>query len=292
MDSTAPGTVRVRLDIAYDGTDFRGWSMQPNLRTVQGEIESHLATIFRRWGPEPKLTVAGRTDAGVHASGQVAHFDLTKEQVEGFSRTGPSSTLDSIATRINGIAGLEADFKVLESKRAPDGFDARFSAIWRSYKYRIADSVAKWDPMFWRATLAYPRELALEPMQNASDKLLGLHDWSAFCKSREESTNIRTLFEFDWSRDNQGVLIARLRADAFCHSMVRSLVGALVAVGEGKLSNAELLQIRKSGIRGSRFKVLPAKGLTLTEVGYPPDSELADRATATRAKRQLDETGL
>lgn len=289
--------MRLRLDIAYDGTNFHGWGRQPQLRTVQGVLEEALATVFGRHGAPPLLTVAGRTDAGVHAMGQVAHLDVTDEQWTSVSRarngTLPASSPDDVsgagalARRLNGIAGLDADVWVARSSIAPPGFNARFSAIWRRYEYRVADSEAPRNPIHRVNTLWYPAELNLAAMNEAAQSLTGLHDWTSFCKSRDGSTNIRTLQEFSWEKDADGVLIARVTADAFCHSMVRALVGATIAVGEAKISLARLGELRNDRARSSEFKVVPAKGLTLMEVGYPDNDDLAARAEQTRARREL-----
>ncbi len=291
-ESTASEFTRIRLDIAYDGTDFRGWTRQPGLRTVQGELEAALSTVFSRDGAAPTLTVAGRTDAGVHALGQVAHLDLTPAQVAGFSRARNGGSFSHLARRLNGIAGLDADVVVTSSRLAPSGFDARFSAVWRRYEYRVADARAPRNPLARHGILWYPRELDDAAMQVAADSLLGLHDWASFCKARDGSTSIRTLQEFSWSRLPDGTLLARVKADAFCHSMVRALVGATIAVGEGKLDLERLVAIRDELERTSEFKVVPSKGLTLVEVGYPEDAELAARAEQTRARREpLDAQG-
>ena len=279
---------RVRLDIAYDGTGFQGWAKQPGIRTVQGELEEALATVFRRFEPAPLLTVAGRTDAGVHATGQVAHLDLTPAQLRhlatphGTSRTEPA---DALARRLNGIAGLKSDVHVAAASIAPPGFDARFSPIWRRYEYRIADGEAQRNPLLRNFTVWYPASLDVDAMNEAARELLGLHDWAAYCRPREGATTIRELQAFDWSRDESGVLVARLQADAFCHSMVRALVGAAVSVGEGKLAGDRPAGIRNEEKRTSEFKVMPAAGLTLVEVGYPDDAALAARAEQTRARR-------
>lgn len=284
--------VRLRLDIAYDGGGFSGWSRQPGLRTVQGELESALGTVLGRHGPVASLVVAGRTDAGVHALGQVAHLDLTAAQKASLTRPhrGPARgrRLDGPATlakRLNGIAGPNADIQVRRVTPAPEGFDARFSAVWRRYEYRIADADAPRNPLARASTLWHPARLDAGRMRDAAHALLGLHDWSAYCKARDIGTNIRTLQEFDWRRDAEGVLVAAVRADAFCHSMVRALVGASIAVGEGRLDGAELVRIRDGAERTDRFATVPARGLTLLEVGYPDDAELAARAVQTRAIR-------
>lgn len=281
---------RIRLDISYDGTAFSGWARQPGLRTVQGELEAALSTVFRRAGEPPQLTVAGRTDVGVHATGQVAHVDLTDAQLRILNRRdrggrpGPAGP-SALARRLNGIAGLESDVRVASSEFAPDGFDARFSAVWRRYEYRIADAEAAQDPRRRLHTLWYPAALDVVAMHDAARALLGLHDFAAFCKPRVGATTIRELQAFTWERDPDGVLVARLQADAFCRSMVRALVGACVAVGGGKLTADRAVRLREGATRSSEFIVMPAKGLTMTEVGYPPDAELAARAEQTRARR-------
>ncbi|WP_165068876.1 tRNA pseudouridine(38-40) synthase TruA [Marisediminicola senii] len=284
--------MRIRLDIAYDGTDFTGWTRQPGLRTVQGELDAALATIFRRQQPSPELTVAGRTDAGVHALGQVAHLDVTATQVRSLHRVRkiPSGghhlrPPESLARRLNGIAGLSSDVVVTAASVAPEGFDARFSGIWRRYEYRVADAAGPRNPLERGNTVWYPARLDLDRMNAAAQTLLGLHDWASFCKPRDFATTIRTLLDFRWNRLPSGVFVASVQADAFCHSMVRALVGATIAVGQGKLAPHRLVGIRDLRERTSDFKVMPAKGLTLMEVGYPPDAELGARAEQTRAHR-------
>jgi tRNA pseudouridine38-40 synthase len=301
------GGVRLRLDVAYDGAAFSGWARQPGLRTVQGALETALATVFTRWGSPPLLTVAGRTDAGVHAVGQVAHLDLDAAQwaalarprrtaADGGGRGGSGrdgsgrDPLDGLVKRVNGIAGVDGDVLVTRASIAPDGFDARFSPLWRRYQYRVADVDAPRDPRRRGHTLWYPGRLDPAAMERGALRLLGLHDFAAFCKPREGATTIRTLQEFRWDREPDGVLVASLQADAFCHSMVRAMVGATIAVGEGRFGPERLEELRLAGERTSAFKVAPAKGLTLTEVGYPADAELAARADQTRARRSVDGT--
>lgn len=314
-DGTDGAPVRLRLDIAYDGSAFLGWAKQPGLRTVQGELEAALATIFGRYGSPPTLTVAGRTDAGVHAIGQVAHLDLSPAQFASLKRLDrvrpvrkdgapqdgavpggavPRKVLPkalrpdgpaALARRLNGIAGLDSDIHVSRVSLAPPGFDARFSAVWRRYEYRVSDAAGPRNPLERNRTLWYPAELDVALMDEAARSLVGLHDWASYCKPRDGATTIRTLQEFSWTREADGVLIAHVKADAFCHSMVRSLVGATIAVGEGKLSPERLLWLREELTRSSEFKVVPAKGLTLAELGYPDDADLAVRAEQTRARR-------
>jgi Pseudouridylate synthase len=290
-----PATTRIRLGIAYDGTDFNGWSRQPGLRTVQGTVEDALRTLFSRHPPAPTLTVAGRTDAGVHALGQVAHVDLTADQVGSLMRPRRSrnsapdqDAAAALRRRITGILGTtHSDVVITGASLAPRGFDARFSAVWRRYAYRIADAAAERNPLRRHETNWMPLALDAAAMSAAAADLVGLHDFAAYCKPREGATTIRTLQEFAWHREPDGVLVASLRADAFCHSMVRALVGACVAVGEGKLAPRDLVLLRDAGARTSAFTVMPARGLTLLEVGYPDAAELASRAEQTRARRTL-----
>ncbi|GGM42428.1 tRNA pseudouridine(38-40) synthase TruA [Microbacterium saperdae] len=277
--------MRIRLDIAYDGTHFRGWARQPTLRTVQGTLEAALARIV---GSDVRFVVAGRTDAGVHAQGQVAHVDLTETQwarIEARQGRAPQDPAGSIAGRMRGVLGAYSDVTVTRSAQAPEGFDARFSAVWRRYRYRLADQVAGFDPLRRHDTTAVRGRLDEQAMDAAAQSLIGLHDFASYCKPRDEATTIRTLLDYRWVRDADGVLIAEVKADAFCHSMVRALVGGCVAVGEGRLDVADLVVLRDAVTRTSEFKVLAARGLTLMEVGYPADDLLAARAEQTRARR-------
>jgi tRNA pseudouridine38-40 synthase len=305
MESPAPSDTseltRLRLDIAYDGTGFQGWAKQPGLRTVQGELENALATVFSRFGAGPTLTVAGRTDAGVHALDQVAHVDLSEQQFASLTSShqgkgrrpdaSPAARAARLGRRLNGIAGLSSDLYVSRTSLAPPGFDARFSATWRRYRYRIADNLAPRDPLVRNQTLWYPAELDLDAMNVTARGLVGLHDFAAYCKPREGATTIRTLEYFGWERDPSGVLIAQLQADAFCHSMVRALTGACVAVGENKLRASRAVELLTAKERTAEFKVLPAKGLALVAVGYPDDAEMGLRAEQTRARRDAAALG-
>lgn len=291
--------MRIRLDIAYDGTHFRGWAKQPGLRTVQGTIEQALARILgpsasgdAADGLDPRLVVAGRTDAGVHATGQVAHVDLDEQQWARLSTRNGRAAADpaaSLASRIRGVLGQYPDVTVSRTSSAPEGFDARFSAVWRRYRYRLADARAGYDPLLRHDTTTIRGALDEAAMDAAAQTLIGLHDFAAYCKPREEATTIRTLLDYRWTRDATGVLVAEVKADAFCHSMVRALVGACAAVGEGRLEVADLGRLRDELTRTSEFTVLAARGLTLTEVGYPADALLAARADQTRNRRDRDD---
>lgn len=260
---------------------------------MQGALEDAIARVFGRRGDEPGLTVAGRTDAGVHATGQVAHVDLLERHVEALTRQKrrdavPQSPGEVFARRINGVLGRRSDVVVTAAREAPDGFDARFSASWRRYAYRIADDVTGRNPLERSTVVWHPGTLDVEAMDAAARELVGLHDFGAYCKPREGATTIRTLQDFRWIRDAAGHVVAEVKADAFCHSMVRSLTGACVAVGEGRLSADDLVRLRDAGERTSAFAVMPAHGLVLVQVGYPEDDLLAARAELTRAKRSLD----
>ncbi|MCA1655078.1 MAG: tRNA pseudouridine(38-40) synthase TruA [Pseudonocardiaceae bacterium] len=253
------------LDIAYDGTDFSGWARQPGRRTVCAVLEDTLSMVLRF---DVRLTVAGRTDAGVHASGQVVHADL------------------AAAPDLNRLArALPADVRVLRVRPAPPGFDARFSAVRRHYAYRLCDERWSADPLRRHDTVTWPRRLDVAALNEASAGLLGLNDFVAFCRRREGATTIRDLQRFHWTRTGD-VVTASVSADAFCHSMVRSLVGALLAVGEGRKSVEWPASLLAAAERPSSVTVAPAYGLTLIGVDYPAADQLAARAELTRNVRQ------
>src|SRR5829696_542161 len=298
------GLVRVRLDLSYDGSGFAGWAAQPGHRTVQGVVEEALARILRT---AVRLTVAGRTDAGVHATGQVAHADLPGPAWRGAVQPrrpvphepagggilpgrvpggGPAVARPGVemVRRLAGV--LPPDVRVRRVEQAPAGFDARFCALWRRYTYRVTDDPTGADPLRRHDTLAWPRPLDLEALTAASTGLLGEHDFAAYCRRREGGTTIRTLQALDWERGQDGVLTATVRADAFCHSMVRGLVGSLLAVGDGRRPVDWPASLLDASERSGAVTVTPAHGLTLVEVAYPPDAELAARAAATRRRRE------
>ncbi len=314
------GLVRVRLDLAYDGTEFAGWARQPGLRTVQSEVEAALATVLRL-PAAPPLTVAGRTDAGVHARGQVAHVDVPATTPASAPASAPDNTpasapantpasavimqigatpegesraylhdhreegggLARLGRSLNGV--LAHDVRVRHARLAAPGFDARFSALSRRYSYRVADGFL--DPLRRHDTLVWSKAtpLDLDAMNVAAQLLLGEHDFAAFCRRREGATTLRGLLHFDWSRDPDGVVIANVEADAFCHSMVRSLVGALLAVGDGRRDLSWPAALLAKGERESSVTVVAPHGLTLEEVRYPDDDKLAARAGMTRNRR-------
>jgi tRNA pseudouridine38-40 synthase len=279
-----PRVVRLRLDLGYDGTDFSGWAAQPGLRTVQGELTSALATVLRTSDP-PAVTCAGRTDAGVHARGQVAHVDVPEEGYAALAGRGDLPPGDALARRLRGL--LPHDITVRAVSPAPEGFDARFSATSRRYRYTICDDPAFLDPLRVRETVVHRRPLDAEAMTAAAGGLIGLRDFAAFCRRREGASTVRTLLEYRWDRTGPGLLVATVVADAFCHSMVRALVGAVVPVGEGREPVAFPAEVLARGVRDPRVKVMPAHGLVLDEVTYPADAVLAVRAEQARAYRTL-----
>ncbi|OBE95033.1 tRNA pseudouridine(38,39,40) synthase TruA [Mycolicibacterium elephantis] len=279
------GHVRLRLDIAYDGTDFAGWAVQAGQRTVAGVLDEALSTVFRT---PVQLRAAGRTDAGVHASGQVAHVDVPAGALShAYPRTprpGESEFLP-LVRRLGRF--LPADVRVRHIVRAPAGFDARFSALRRHYLYRLSTAPYGVDPQDARYVTAWPRPLDVDAMAAASRHLLGLHDFAAFCRHREGATTIRDLQRLDWSRDGDRVT-AHVTADAFCWSMVRSLVGALLAVGEGRREPDWCATLLTAERRSSEFAAAPPQGLTLVGVDYPPDDQLEARTKVTRDLRVVD----
>jgi tRNA pseudouridine38-40 synthase len=277
--------VRVRLDLAYDGTDFSGWAAQPGRRTVEAELSAALTTVLRSPAPV-RLTVAGRTDAGVHARGQVVHADVDADawaQLPGRSDRTPEQALRS---RLAGV--LTDDVVVARVCVTSPGFDARFSATSRRYLYRLVDDVATHDPLRRRDTVWMRGHLDARAMNDAAYLLVGLHDFAAFCRQRKGATTVRTLLALSWERGVDGVLRGTVVADAFCHSMVRSLVGALVPVGEGRRDVDWPAAVLAGGVRDARVRVMPPHGLSLEEVTYPPDDQLAARALETRVTRIPD----
>lgn len=273
---------RLRIDLAYDGSGFHGWARQDGLRTVQGDLEAALDMVLRTTGTA--LTVAGRTDTGVHARGQVAHVDLDPGLLAGISGRSAATPEEALVRRLNGVVGR--DLRVRRVAPASEGFDARFSAVWRRYAYRIADDPAVVDPLTRGHVLAWPRRLDVDRMNEAAAVLLGEHDFASFCKKREGATTIRSLLDLSWTRVD-GIAEATVRADAFCHNMVRSLVGCLVAVGEGRRDADWVGEVLLATARDSAVTVVQAHGLTLEEVRYPPDEELAAQAHRARVVRTL-----
>ncbi|MBB5870501.1 tRNA pseudouridine38-40 synthase [Allocatelliglobosispora scoriae] len=267
--------VRVRLDVAYDGTDFSGWAVQPDRRTVAGVLGFELERILGA-GVPTGLTVAGRTDAGVHATGQVCHVDLPDE-----AWAARESTL---LRRLAGL--LPGDIRVTRAVAVPAAFDARFSALFRRYAYRVTDAPYGAEPLRRRDTLAWARPLDVTRLNAAAQGLLGEHDFAAFCKRKEHATTKRAISIIEWQRQDDGVIVATVQADAFCQAMVRSLVGAMLSVGDGRREPDWPGSLLTRTARADDVPVVGPHGLTLVAVGYPDDeSALAERADATRRLR-------
>jgi len=268
------GFLRLRLDLAYDGTNFFGWGKQPDRRTVQEEVEKAIAIISQS---KIDSIVAGRTDAGVHATGQVIHVDVPE-----------SINLDEIAYKLNRI--LDTDVRVMGVSIAPPAFHARFSALRRHYTYRILDANKVIPPLHRYDVASWYKPLAVDQLNEASALLLGDHDFAAYCKFREGATTIRQLQRFEWVRDSDGYLVGDIVADAFCYSMVRNLVGAVVCVADGRFGPEWIQETLANKVRVSDSLVFPACGLTLCQVDYPLDSELLERAAKTVARREAQDS--
>ncbi|MCT1356992.1 tRNA pseudouridine synthase A [Rothia kristinae] len=299
--------VRVRLDFAYDGAPFSGWARQPGLTTVQGCLEDALQLVLRH---PVHLTVAGRTDAGVHAQHQVAHLDLPRAAWEALpgrrgtaERHAPDDPGAALVRKLNGAltrvlsgiapaprpgarpAGLGA-ILVRSAAAVDPSFDARFSALSRSYVYRIADGPRHQSPLTRGYTAWTPREVDPEQLSAAGRQLLGLHDFLSFCKPRPHATTVRELRSVDFRRAESGLIEARLQADAFCHHMVRAIVGACLAVGEGRRDEAWLRGRLEHPVRDSEIRLAPPEGLCLERIAYPQDAAgWADQAERARARR-------
>jgi tRNA pseudouridine38-40 synthase len=279
------GFVRLRLDIAYDGTEFAGWAVQAGQRTVAGVLDGALSTVFR---VPVQLRAAGRTDSGVHATGQVAHVDVPTDALpQAYTRTTRPGDSEFLPLVRRLARFLPADVRVVDIYRAAAGFDARFSALRRHYQYRLSTAPYGVEPQEARYVTAWPRPLDVEAMSVASRDLVGLHDFAAFCRHREGGTTIRELQRLDWSREGDRVT-AYVSADAFCWSMVRSLVGALLAVGEHRREPRWCATLLTSSQRCSDFAAAPPHGLTLVGVDYPADDQLDARTTVTRDLRVVD----
>ncbi|MFI7383159.1 tRNA pseudouridine(38-40) synthase TruA [Streptomyces sp. NPDC049813] len=275
-DEVADGLVRVRLDLSYDGADFSGWAKQAGgRRTVQGEIEDALRTVTRSGGTTYELTVAGRTDSGVHARGQVAHVDLPAEVW--------AEHREKLLKRLAGR--LPKDVRVWSVGEAPGGFNARFAALWRRYIYRVGDLPGGVDPLLRGHVLWHDWELDVAAMDAAAKSLIGEHDFAAYAKKREGATTIREILDFGVERRTDGVIEIEVRADAFCYNQVRSMVGALLFVGDGHRGVEWPRKVLDAGVRDSAVHVVRPHGLTLEEVAYPADALLSERARQARRVR-------
>ena len=284
VTGSGDGQVRLRLDIAYDGTEFTGWAAQEGHRTVAGVLEESLSTVFRT---PVRVFGAGRTDTGVHATGQVAHVDVPADALaHAYPRHARPGEHEFLPLVRRLARFLPEDVRVREIVRAPAGFDARFSAMRRHYAYRLSLAPYGVEPQFARYTTPWTKPVDVDAMATASRHLVGLHDFAAFCRHRPGATTIRDLQRLDWVRDGD-LVTAYVTADAFCWSMVRSLVGALLAVGEGRREPSWCATLLDATSRSSDFAAAPARGLTLTGVDYPADHELAARTGVTRDLRTL-----
>lgn len=273
----------MRLDLGYDGAPFAGWARQPDQRTVQGELEAALAVVLRTQAP-PTTTVAGRTDAGVHARGQVCHVDVDRSAWSALPGRSLTSPGESLADRLAGL--LPPEIRVHRASVAPAGFDARFSALARRYSYRICDDPTAADPLR-RDVSVHRRRLDVAAMDRAAAPLVGEHDFAVYCKARAGATTIRRVLSLRCTRDLDGLVMIDIQADAFCHHMVRSIAGALVAVGEGRRDPSWPAHVLTAAERDSAVTVLSPGGLTLESVTYPTGDELALRATTTMQVRTL-----
>ena len=268
------GFRRLRIDIAYDGSAFFGWAAQPDRRTIQDLVEEAIARISRG---DVESVVAGRTDAGVHATGQVIHVDLPDAVfADGLSYI-------DLRYKLNRI--LDEDVRIMEISDAPEGFHARFSALRRIYTYKILDNNDVIPPLSRYDVAPWYRPLDVDLMNKASELVLGHHDFAAFCKFKEGGTTIRTLETYRWRRDETGLLVADVIADAFCYSMVRNLVGAVVCVADGRKEPSWMAELLANKERVSDSLVFPARGLSLTRVEYPSNDQLIERAKVTIGKR-------
>ncbi len=285
------GFRRIKIEIAYDGSNFNGWARQKDdpsyiskenpsgsIRTLQEEIEKALSLLAH----DPVQTiVAGRTDAGVHAIKQVIHADIPLN-----SFTDEPWDISNWEYKLNRI--LTPEIRVKKVEQAPPYFHARFSALSRSYIYKIADNNQFISPLERLDVATWYRGLDVAKMNKLAARFIGEFDFVAFCKYRENSSTIREIQEFTVSRSKNNLVEVRITADAFCYNMVRSLVGALVAVGEGRFEENWALEILENKVRPSDSYVFPAQGLTLTNVNYPPDNELLERAKRTIGRRDLE----
>ena len=263
------GFLRLRIDLAYDGTNFSGWGKQPDRRTVQEEVEKALTTATQS---KIETIVAGRTDAGVHATGQVIHVDVPD-----------TLNLDDLSYKLNRM--LDTDVRVMKVAVVNGPFNARFSALRRHYTYKILDGNQTISPLDRLDVASWYRVLDVDLMNQASALMLGSHDFAAYCKFREGSTTVRNLQRFEWRRDSAGFLIGDVVADSFCYSMVRNLVGAVVCVADGRFGPEWIEQTLANKVRISDSLVFPACGLTLRQVDYPTDDQLLEQAKVMIGKR-------
>ncbi|VEG27550.1 tRNA pseudouridine synthase A [Actinomyces howellii] len=340
MTSNEPGavrSVRVRLDLSYDGGAFSGWAAQPGRRTVEGVLTEALTAVLRH---PVRLTVAGRTDAGVHAAGQVAHLDVPAAAWEALTGRSGRSPQEALVARLTGVLAREAvssrqaaglgpvprgssDLVVGGARLVPVDFDARFGALRRRYRYRIADAGSPREPWRRGQVLWVARDLDVEAMADAVGRLVGEHDFLSYCRPRDGASTVRTLSAASWRRlpaglegggdsgrggggdsgrggggdsgrgggGDSGLVVLDVAADAFCHSMVRSLVGACLEVGRGARAVSWPAELLAACSRQRAAPVAPAHGLTLIGVDYPSDERLAEQAARARVLRTAQGCG-
>jgi tRNA pseudouridine38-40 synthase len=245
------------LQVAYDGTDLHGFAPQPGVPTVGGTLVEAIEKVARA---PVELTCAGRTDAGVHAWGQVVHVDL------------PASTdLERLHRSLLKLCGPK--IVVRELAVVPDDFDARFSARSRTYRYRILNTATP-DPFTAHLVWHVPTELDVDLLALACDPFLGEHDFSAFCRRPKapagdpEASLVRRVLRAGWTDLGEGHLRFEIEATAFCHQMVRSIVGTVVAAGGGTLRAGDIRSILRSGDRAAAAQIAPPQGLCLWQVDY------------------------
>ena len=241
----------VRLDIEYDGSPFAGWAVQPGARTVQGELETALATVLRA---PIRLTVAGRTDAGVHALGQVASFEADAPPPQDLARSLNALTPPEIA--VTAVAP------------APDGFNARHSALSRTYAYRVLSRRTP-SPFYEGRALWWPHRLDRQALDACAAALPGEHDFTAFTPTQTEHVRFaRRIIAASWS-EHGDLLVFRIEADAFMRSMVRALVGTMLEVGGGRRSVDSFVALLQGAPRETGGDTAPPHGLYLEKVTYP-----------------------
>jgi tRNA pseudouridine38-40 synthase len=245
----------LKLTIAYDGSGFHGFAAQRDQRTVEGELEAALARVLRREVPDVELSCAGRTDAGVHAWGQVASVPV-------------DAGIDPGVVQRSLNSQLGPEVVVRDAVLVEPGFDARRSATWRAYRFTIVNRETP-DPFLARYAWWVPEPLDLRLLRAAADPFIGEHDFASFCRRGPEgSTTVRRVLDSSWVDAGDGVLRYDVCATAFCWQMVRSMVGTLVDVGTGKLKPGDVLRILRARDRAAAGRVAPPDGLCLWEVGY------------------------
>jgi tRNA pseudouridine38-40 synthase len=259
---TPAGRGRLKLLVAYDGTDFHGFAAQRDVRTVGGVLTEALSAATRVPAEELNLVCAGRTDTGVHARGQVVTVDASPTDAEELRRA------------VNGMTAPEVVVRAIEV--VPADFDARRSAVWRRYRYTIVNR-SEPDPFLDRYAWWVPEPLDLSLLRLAADPFVGEHDFAAFCRKAGEATTVRRVFDSRWHAPEGDVLAYEIRARAFCWQMVRAIVGTLVDVGVGRRRPGDMLRVLRSGDRALAPRLAPARGLCLWDVGYDGEAGRSPR---------------